>query len=394
MASKSLRVAMLAPPWLPIPPEGYGGIENVLDALIPELLALGVEVELFTVGESTVSATKKHWLYEKGQYEHIHKPAYDSVGISATHMQFALNTIARDGNFDVIHDHTVILGPMALANLADNFPPVLHTLHNPPFTTPACVKKGIPDNIVMWEQFKDAKKLYFTCISEAMTAHAPPGFRRRMLPVVYNTVKVCDFPFVEKKEDYFMTLARFHPDKGQALAVQACLDLGVPLKMAGAVAGITKPRKVLMELANPLSAYRSIVDFRYFSDQVFPYLEDDLIEHVGELGGQAKCVLMARAKALLAPIQWDEPFGMATVEALACGTPVVAINRGAMPEIIQHGVNGFLANNMREFKQYMKRVDEIDPAACRASIEKTFSARAVAKQYIQRYNTIVKKHKK
>ncbi len=385
---------MLAPPWLPIPPDGYGGIENVLDALIPELRALGVEVELFTVGESTVPATKKHWLYQKGQYEHIHKPAYDSAVVSVAHMQFALNAIARDGNFDVIHDHTVILGPMALANLADHFPPVLHTLHNPPFTTPACVKKGIPDNIVMWEQFKDAKKLYFTCISEAMTAHAPPGFRRRMLPVVYNTVNVCDFPFIEKKDDYFMTLARFHPDKGQALAVQACLDLKVPLKMAGAVAGITRPRKVLMELANPLSAYRSIVDFRYFSDQIFPYLEDNLIQHVGELGGQVKCTFMARAKALLAPIQWDEPFGMATVEALACGTPVIAINRGAMPEIIQHGVNGFLANNMREFKQYMKRVDEIDPAACRASIEKAFSARAVAKQYVKRYNTIVKKHKK
>jgi len=377
MASKSLRVAMLAPPWLPIPPNGYGGIENVLDALIPELLKLGVKVELFTVGESTVKATKTHWLYEKGQYEHIQKPAYDSAIISVTHMH-----------------HTVVLGPMALANLSDGFPPVLHTLHNPPFTTPAATKQGIPDNVAMWEQFENTKKLYFTCISKAMTTHAPPSFRKRMLPVVYNTVNICDFPFLEKKEDYFITFARFHPDKGQAQAVHACLELDVPLKMAGAVAGITKQRKVLMELANPLSAYRSLLDFRYFSDQIFPYLDDGRIEHVGELAGQAKCTFMARAKALLAPIQWDEPFGMATVEALACGTPVVAINRGAMPEIIKHGVNGFLANNMRDFKRYMRRVDEIDPAACRASVEKVFSARNIATQYLQRYRTIVGKHKK
>jgi glycosyltransferase involved in cell wall biosynthesis len=393
MVSKTLRVAMLAPPWLPIPPDGYGGLENVLDALIPELMKLGVEVELFTVGESTVEATKKHWLYEKGQYEHIHRPGYDSAIISVAHMQFALNAIARDGNFDLIHDHTIILGPLALANLSDDFPPVLHTLHNPPFTNGECKKLNVPDNLPMWEQFKDAKKLYFTCISKAMAACAPRGFRRRMLPVVHNTVDVCNFPFVDKKDDHFMTLARFDPEKGQALAVQACLELGYRLKMAGAVAGITKYRKVVLELANPLSAYRSVAGFRYFSDQIFPYLEDDLIEYVGEVAGATKMKFISRAKALLAPIQWEEPFGMVTIEALACGTPVVALNRGAMPEIIQHGVNGFLANNMREFKQYMQRVEEIDPAACRASVEKKFSARTIAKKYLNRYHTIVEKHK-
>lgn len=381
---------MVAPPWLSIPPVGYGGIESVLHALIPELLNLGVHVELFTVGDSTIPATKKHWLYEKGQYDFIHKPAYDSAVISSAHLQFALNTIARDGNFDIIHDHTILFGPLALANLDERFPPVLHTVHNPPFTA-SDEKQAVPDNRPMWDQFKNVAKLYFTCISQAMAAQAPASFKKRMVPVVHNPVNVCDFPLVTTKNDYFLTFARFHPDKGQSLAVQACLKLGVPLKMAGAVAGITKYRKVMLELANPLSAYRSLVDFRYFSDEIFPYLEDGVIEHIGEIGGQTKVNVISHARALLAPIQWDEPFGMATVEALACGTPVVAMNRGAMPEIIQHGVNGFLANNHAEFMQYMQRIGEIDPAVCRASVEHVFSARTIAKEYVDRYKLIIKK---
>lgn len=394
MNAKPFRVAMLAPPWLPIPPDGYGGIENVLHAIVPELVNQGVEVELFTVSDSSVPATKTHHLYPTGQYEHIHKPAYDSAIVSAAHLHYALNAIARDGNFDIIHDHNVVLGPLAMAHLDDRFPPVLHTLHNPPFSTGDSKSCTMPDSRIMWEQFGRTKKLYFTCISQAMANCAPPEFKKRMVPVVYNAVGVCDLPFIPKKDNYFVTLARFHPDKGQALALQACLELGYRLKMAGAVAGITRPRKVLMELANPLSAYRSIVDFRYFSDHIFPFLENGSIENVGEVAGDAKHTLIGRAKALLAPIQWEEPFGMATVEALAYGTPVVAINRGAMPEIIQHGVNGFLAKNMKEFKQYMQQVDQIDPAACRASVEKKFSARRIAKDYLQRYQSIVKKHQK
>jgi len=393
MASQPLRVAMIAPPWLSIPPVGYGGIESVLDALIPELLKLGVYIELFTVGDSMVKASKNHWLYEKGQYEFIHKPAYDSAVISSAHMQFALNAIARDGNFDLIHDHTILLGPMALANLDERFPPVLHTVHNPPFTVSG-EKLTVPDNRPMWDQFKDVAKLYFTCISKAMVGHAPQSFKKRMVPTVYNPVNVCDFPLVTEKNDYFLTFARFHPSKGQALAVQACLKLGVPLKMAGSVAGIVKYRKVVMELANPLSSYRSLVDFRYFSDEIFPYLEDGFIEHIGELAGQTKVNVMSHAKALLAPIQWDEPFGMATVEALACGTPVIAMNRGSMPEIVQHGVNGFLANNMTEFTSYMKRIDEIDPETCRASVEHKFSARTIAKDYLNRYKLVLQKAKR
>ena len=386
-----MRVAMIAPPWLAVPPTGYGGIENVINALVPELLKLGVEVELFTTGDATVKATKKHWLYPNGQYDQIHKPQYDSMPISLAQLMFALNTIKDDGSFDIIHDHNGFLGPAVLNYACRELPPAIHTLHGPPSTTPDRLELGLPDNLPMWRQFRETGRFFFVGISEALSRSVPPNLKKLMLPAVYNAVDVKHFPFVDKKDDYFITLARFHPDKGQDIAVRACLELGYQLKMAGGVGDITKHAALMLEIGNPLSNYRSLLDFRYFSDQIFPYLLDDKIEYVGEVSGKYKLEFISHAKALLFPIQWDEPFGMAPIEALACGTPVVAMSRGALPEIIEHGVNGFLANNEKEFKHYMTLVDEIDPAKCRESVKRNFSASIMAKNYLERYQTVLQK---
>jgi glycosyltransferase involved in cell wall biosynthesis len=385
---KRLRVAMMAPPWLAVPPKGYGGIENVLTALIPALEELDVDVELFSTGDSTIGATKNHWLYEKGQYEHIHKPNYHALPIAIAQVLFSLNKVLEDGQFDIIHDHNGFVGPLALAYAREDLPPAIHTLHGPPFTTANQSKS--PDNLAMWHQFKSVKRLHFVAISKALMATAPQELRALMLAPVHNAVDMSQFPFVADKSDYFMTLARFHPDKGQALAVNACLELGYKLKMAGNVGDISNPKKLLLELANPLSPYRSLVDFRYYSDQIFPHLLDGSIENIGEVSGQQKLQFISQARALLFPITWEEPFGMAPIEALACGTPVVAMARGALPEIIEHGVNGFLAKNETEFKQYMKRVGEINPEACRKSVEQKFSAEKMAKNYLERYQTVIK----
>lgn len=389
----SIKVAMIAPPWLPIPPGGYGGIENVLDALIPELMKLGVRVELFSVGESTIKASKNHALYETGQYAYIHKPQYDSLPITVAHLVFALHTIRKDGNFDVIHDHNGFLGPLAFAGAPQSLPPFVHTIHGPSFTTPDRLELGIPDNLKMWREYGKVEGLHFVPISQALADAAPKELQPRLLPVVHNMINVDEMPFVAKKSDYFITLARFHPEKGQELAVKACLDLGYNLKMAGAMAGIKEPRKIMMELANPLSSLRGLSDFRYFSDKIFPHLSDQ-IQNLGEIAGKHKLEVISRAKALLFPIQWDEPFGMAAIEALACGTPVVAMNRGALPEIIEHGVNGFLANNYKELKKYMQLVDQIDPEVCRTSVQQKFSAQKVAQCYLERYKTVIDMAKK
>jgi glycosyltransferase involved in cell wall biosynthesis len=384
---------MVAPPWLSIPPVGYGGIENVLAVLVPALMKLGVDVELFTVGDSTIRATQNYSLYKSGQYDYIHRPMYDSMPILIAQILFALRKVREAGDFDLIHCHNGFIGPLASAYSDDSLPPLVHTLHGPPFTTPDRLERNIPDNLPMWREYglTPTNKIFFIGISEALMRPAPRELKHMILKPVHNAVDPSQFPFLAEKSDYFATLARSHPDKGQAVAVQAARKLGVKLKLAGVVADLKRPRQVLMELANPLSRYRGIDDFRYFSDEIFPYLDEEQVEYIGDLSGQAKLDFLAGAKALLFPIQWDEPFGMAPIEALACGTPVIAIARGALPEIIQHGVNGFLAHTTREFMQYMRRVDEIDPAVCRRSVEERFSAHHMAREYLQRYKTILRR---
>jgi glycosyltransferase involved in cell wall biosynthesis len=389
---KKLRVAMIAPPWLPIPPKGYGGIENMLAALIPALCERDIDVELFSTGDSKLKACKNHWLYETGQYHFIHRPIYDSAPIAIAQVMFALNEIRRDGNFDIIHDHNGFVGPLALSHAGPSLPPAIHTLHGPPFSMPDHIEQDIPDNLPMWRNLQTEHPFYIVPISRALAKNTPRALKPALLSPVHNSIDVDQFPYVPEKDNYFITLARFHPQKGQAVAVRACLELGYKLKMAGGVGDITTPRKMILELANPLSNYRSLLDFRYYSDQIFPHLLDGSIDYVGEVHGQQKMNFISQARALLFPIDWEEPFGMAPIEALACGTPVVAMARGALPEIIQHGVNGFLAKNETEFKKYMQRIDEIDPAACRKSVEKNFSAQVMAERYLKHYQTVMKLH--
>jgi len=384
-----MRVAMIAPPWLPIPPQGYGGIENVVYGLVPELLKLGVKVELFTTGDSTVKATKKHSLYADGQYSYIHKPLYVSSPIAIAQVAFALNRIRQDGKFDIIHDHNGFIGPLALSQAGDDLPPSIHTLHGPPFSVAGKKRLDEPDNLPMWRELAKSRRFHLVGISEAIMKNAPKELKPITLPAVHNAVDLAHFPFVAKKDNYFATLARFHPEKGQAVAVKLCAELDVPLRMAGVIGDLSRPKQVLMELANPLSTYRGLADFRYYSDKIFPFLEHGKIDYVGEVSGERKLKFIGQAKALLFPIQWDEPFGMAPIEALACGTPVIAMARGALPEIIEHGVNGFLAKTEAEFKHYMTRIDEIDPTACRKSVEDKFSASLMAKRYLERYEAVL-----
>lgn len=392
--SKRLRVALLAPPWLPVPPKGYGGIELVIENIAKGLLKAGVEVEVFGNGESRLRGIKVHSLFKSSQFEHIHKPWYEALPLLQAHMQFAVNKIQADGNFDIIHDHNPLFGTMflSLATQLKAMPPALHTFHGPPFTADEKLKLGAPDNRLMLEQLKNPGKLYFVCISEAMKRLAPRQIQDHILTSVHNAINVNDFQFSAQKKDYYMTLGRFCPDKSQDVAAKLCAKLNKRLRMAGTVAGIGTNRKLLFELANPMSSFRGAEEFRYYSDKVFPYtINYPKITYVGNIGGKRKLSFIAGAKALLFPIDWEEPFGMAVIEALASGTPVVAMKRGAMSEIIQHGKTGFLADNQKQFEDYMQRVDEIDPYECRRSVEQVFSVETMTDNYVQRYKEIIKR---
>jgi len=357
--------------------------------LVQNLRKQGAQVELFTVGDSTIPVEKKHWLYKHGQYKYIQKPYYDAVPILVSHISAALNIIRKDGKFDVIHDHNPYMGPAMLAYADESLPPIVHTLHGPPFSTPDQLALDIPSNLPMWKQLAGCSRINYVNISKAATKTMPRNFRCCTLKPVHNGIDTSDIPYSAEKKDYFMTLARFHPNKGQHIAIRACQEEGQELRMAGLVSDIEQPKQLMMELANPLSTYRSIIDFQYFSDKIFPQIDDKQIRYLGDLPNEPKYKMLSEAKALLFPIQWDEPFGMAVVEALAAGTPVVAMARGAMPELIKHGYNGFLANNYSEFKKYMRRVSEIDPANCRKSAERKFSGKTMAERYLERYREAI-----
>ena len=385
---------MIAPPWLALPIKGYGGIELVIQGIIEELRKQNVEVVLYANGARKMRGVKTKSLYKEEVFNTIDLPYYDApLQIMQAHLNFALKDIEEDGGFDIIHDHNPYIGPtfFALASRINGVPPVLHTLHGPPFSEDKTISADHADNRPQFE-YMNLGKLFMVCISEAMAKQAPKAIQPHMLPAVHNAVDVDDFPLVRRKKDYYVTLARFTKDKGQHVAVKFAIKNRKRLRMAGTVAGMGSNRRVLLELSNPLSPYRKNEEFRYFSDRILKdLLQHPRITYVGNLSGRKKTQFLANAKALLFPIDWEEPFGMAVIEALACGTPVVAMNRGAMPEIIEHGVNGFLANNEKEFEEYALRVDEIDPEECRRTVAEKFSSAAMAGQYIDRYQEVIKR---
>jgi glycosyltransferase involved in cell wall biosynthesis len=394
MAKKGdkLKIALIAPPWLSLYPGCYYGIEIVVQNLASALTEQGHHVELFTVGGTKTKVSRMHWYHKEDQYKHIHRPYYESSSIIISHIQYALNIIRQQGDFDIIHDHNSYIGPAILANTTD-LPPILHTLHEP-FHDERVLSKGIPDNKLMFEQFRRIENLYFNGVSKAQLKNAPPAIKKHIKGVVYNGVDLKDHLYSAKKDNYFAFVGSLTPDKGIDVAARVCFELGLNLKIAGTIGGgIKSPARLKRELKKKASLDREDPFFSFFKLKVLSYLKPRQIEYLGSVSGTQKKRLFSQAKGFLNPIDRDEPFGMSVVDALASGTPVVTYRRGAMPEIIQHGVNGFLAENYREFKQYVKRVGEINPEDCRNSVAKRFSSEIMAKNYADLYRKIIEEER-
>ncbi len=390
-----MKIAIIAPPWLSTYPGCYYGIENVIQNLTSELHKRGHDVVLFGVGGSSTEASKIYWYHKEDQYKNIHRAWYEAVPIISSHLLYSLNIITSHGDFDIVHDHNSFVGPAMMAFAYGNLPPVLHTLHEP-FTNPKLIDAGIPDNRMLFEELKHARGMYFSGVSESQLSTAPKDIDSRVLEVIPNGVELNDYTFRAKKEDYFLSVGRISEDKGQAIAAKLCSELKVPFKMAGTIGGnITTAKQAAAELKSPTAlSTQNNPYFEYYREKVAPFLKKDKIEYLGTIFGPKKKALFAKAKAFLAPITWEEPFGISLIDALASGTPVIAYNRGAFPEIIEHGRNGFLANTEKEFREYMQRIDEIDPHECRKSVEEKFSAAAMTDRYIALYERVIDLHKK
>ena len=379
-----LRIAMVAPPWLTVPPDGYGGVETMLHSLVVELVRLGHDVEIFSVGDSNVPV-RNHWLFEHAEYDEIFRSLYDNVAIPVSHLLMAKRRIASD-DFDIVHDHNYLLGPAVLTFDASG-PPTLHTLHGPFFPPSA---DGPAPNIAVYELLADQPNLWFNGISAAQLVSMPSVLRRRSLGVVHHGIKIERQYLDGTPRDGFLTLARFVPEKGHDVAARVCAAGSHRLALAGSVGALDTAAAVEAALRDtrPRDAGEER-ELRYFAEEVAPHLVPGRVEYVGAVRGETKRRLLCGSKALLMPIDWEEPFGVAAIEALACGTPVVAFRRGALREIVDHGVTGFLVSNDDEFATALAEIDEIDPEACRRAASERFSATAMARHYIDLYRQVL-----
>jgi glycosyltransferase involved in cell wall biosynthesis len=374
----SLTVLINAGPWLPVPPPDYGGIENVLATLIPELRRRGVEVVLCTVEESTVEVDDRRCSFPDGQFGRLAGPYAQVMGVTHAHMATVLETLRERPEIDLVHDHLEVVGPSVLGALDRTSPPVLQTLH-----------WDLRKHPEFYGSFDGHGRVFFNGVSAAQLRTAPANLRAQSLGAVHLGVDLAAHRFRRRKGEDYLILGRFTPFKGQDVAARICKELGLPLVMAGPVAGVPSPDELFAALQDPSSPLHGYGDVRHYLDAVQPFEDGERIRWVGTVGGADKDALVGRARAVLMPISWEEPGATAAIEALACGTPVIAMRRGALAEIIEHGHNGFLADDESQFAHFMLRTGEIDPAACRRSVEERFSAGVMAEGYLRLYEEVL-----
>ncbi len=317
---------MLAPPWLPVPPPGYGGVEAVVALLCQGLVARGHDVTLFAAPGSHSPATVRHVLPHA--YPHRIERALHEVDHVARVFDAVDEAAAQHRPFDLIHDHSGFTGFAMAARIAT---PLLHTLHGP-FTA------DISDFYR-----HHATNAATVAISASQRATAPRQLK--IAAVIPNPIDVAAWPYRTLKQDYLLWIGRVTETKGPHRAIAAARAAGVPLVLAGPV----QPGQEA-----------------FFAEAVAPHLDGRTVSYVGEVGGEVKRQLFAEARGLLMPIDWPEPFGLVMIEALSCGTPVIAYPAGAAPEIVQHGITGYLVDDETQMTAAISLLDRIDPAACRA----------------------------
>lgn len=337
-----LRIAQLAPPWLTVPPSGYGGIEAVVAHLADGLVERGHDVTLYAPGGSHSNAkVVSPFPFPAGT---------DKIGEAYPELIQALTCYMDSERFDVIHDHSGYIGP-ALGAFSPV--PVVVTVHG----------AFVPEMRRLY--WLVGRKLHVVAISDAQRDGMAELSYAATIP---NGIDVESFPYTPDKEGYLAYVGRFSPDKGADVAIDTAHRVGMPLVLAGKAA---EPHEQ-----------------RFLEERIFPALQptDD---YRGEVSEEEKRKIFAGANALLFPIQWDEPFGLVMIEAMACGTPVVAMRHGAVPEVVADGRTGFVVSDPDEMEKAVLRLDEIDPRTCRTHVEEHFSAAAMVDAYVRVYRTVL-----
>jgi glycosyltransferase involved in cell wall biosynthesis len=341
-----MRIALIAPPWTPIPPPLYGGIELVVDQMARGLMEAGHDVTLFATGDSTCPVPRK-WVLAHAEGMRI--------GMAVPEIRHVIHAYEAVFDHDVVHDHTV-MGPF----YAERYEglPVVTTIHGP-------FNQELTD---LYEVL--ARRVPIVAISHAQHRGAPEVPIAR---VIHHGVDASAFPFGDGGGDehgeYFLFLGRMAPDKGAHRAIEVARKAGVRLLLAAKM--------------------REQWEHSYFNELVAPMLGADAV-YLGEVPHERKLELLAQAKGLMFPIRWNEPFGMVMLEAMACGTPVLAFPEGAVPEVVDDGKTGFLCEDEASMVDAVGSIDHLDRSACRAAVEGYFSTRRMVSDHIDLYETLAR----
>lgn len=347
--SEQLRIALIAPPYFDVPPQAYGGVEAVVADLADGLVALGHDVTLIGAGHNGTTARHRA-VWDRIIPERLGEPFPEIMHAILTRREIEELVAARE--IDVVHDHT-FAGPMNAAGYAAMGLPAVVTVHGPVNADLRRYYRALGGDVAL------------VAISERQRSLAP---ELNWISTVHNGLAPETWPFETEKEDYALFLGRYHPDKGVHLAVEAAHAAGLPLILAG-------------KCAEPLEQ-------RYFAEEVEPRLgpQDQV---VGVADAKYKRELLSRARCLLFPVQWEEPFGMVMIEAMVCGTPVVALRSGAVPEVVVPGVTGLICDTPEELPEAIRKVSALDPEVCRAHVERRFSAKKMSAGYARAYQRAI-----
>ena len=341
-----MRIAQVAPLFESVPPRLYGGTERIVSYLTEELVRRGHDVTLFASGDSRTSAQLVPIV---DRATRLDGTSHGVIGAEFTRELGMVFARARD--FDVIHCHVDYLA-FPFDGLTPT--PTVHTMHG---------RLDLPHLVSMYRQFRTVP---LVSISDAQREPLEP-LGVRWAGTVYHGLPVDRFAFAPRDEGYLAFLGRISPEKRADLAIEVALRVGLPLKIAAKV--------------DP-------ADQEYFERVVEPMLDDPLVEFLGEIGEQDKAAFLGGARALLFPIDWPEPFGLVMIEAMACGTPVIARPCGSVPEVVVDGRTGFLADTLVDLADAVKRVDELDRAECRRHVETRFSVSRMAEEYERVYRRL------